>query len=122
MRILAFSKGFLNDVLVSEPDEEETKALVKRRNHPRYPVSFACSWESARVVEISAGGCYISCRDVPREGRYLELEIVLDGVALRVNGTVLYAQPGLGFGLRFGDLGEVAREQLYRCLVNRANS
>ncbi len=74
-----------------------------------------CSWSGAsiraesRISDISMGGCYVDCRNVPPPGTDVHLSISLGGARLEVDGLVVHNHPNIGFGVRFNELAPDVR-------------
>lgn len=77
----------------------------------------------ARVSDLSLGGCFIDCIAGLREGEMISFKILVpDGQWLAMEGKVVYALPGFGFGVRFTSLSESQRNVLeYLILMNNGN-
>lgn len=57
---------------------------------------------TARVTDLSEGGCYIDSLNQPNVGDVLNLKLQLpNGDSLELTGEVAHQTPPLGFGLRF---------------------
>ena len=68
---------------------------------------------TARVTDISEGGCYIDSMSDPFMDGILEFKIQLpSGEWLELVGEVAHHVPRLGFGVRFIDLDSATREKL----------
>lgn len=73
---------------------------------------FDCTWSSqwglerARVSSLSPTGCYIETRiSVPAEGVEIsDLLVSLPTGPVSLRGTVVSAEPGIGFAMRFTQL------------------
>jgi len=93
----------------------------ERRKYVRSHVPLEVRWQSAsggytaRVGDISVGGCYVDSIAHVLVGEFVTLEIQLPGGEwLTLSGEVVNHQPDAGFGVRFADLPESAREALAR--------
>jgi len=65
----------------------------------------------ARVYDISSGGCYIESVSPAITGETLRLEILLPSERwLVLHGEVVHHEPGMGFGLRFGEQSNSERD------------
>ena len=84
----------------------------ERRRTPRYP--FIATAEvtdastkattSARVTEVSLYGCYIEMPNPPPEGAPIHVKIYSEARFFEAAGTVVYAIPNGGIGVRFHDV------------------
>ena len=79
-----------------------------RRRDKRWDVCLDAVWDSrsgnctARVTDLSEGGCYIDSLNQPNVGDVLNLKLQLpNGDSLELTGEVAHQTPPLGFGLRF---------------------
>jgi hypothetical protein len=104
--------------------EEGAPMDDERRSDERVALSLEAKWEglsgkySARVGDISLGGCFIDSNGAVTEGELISFEIKLpDGEWLRLRGEVAFAQPHIGFSLRFSFLTE-EEERAISQLVN----
>ena len=91
-----------------------------RRQQQRMEQYFECTWlsewseERSRVSSLSPTGCYIECRSaVPPEGTPLSaVTIALPTGAITLQGTVVHAIRGVGFGVQFNDVNAEAHARL----------
>jgi len=76
-----------------------------RRREKRWDVCLDAVWDgnvTARVTDLSEGGCYIDSLNQPNVGEFLNLKLQLpNGDWLELTGEVAHQTPPLGFGLRF---------------------
>ena len=93
--------------------------MSERRTEPRFEVCLDVVIEggavtrSARVADLSEGGCYIDSLVEAYEGEVLQLKIKLPtGEWLELVGEVAHHTPRLGIGLRFLDLSDTARDKI----------
>ena len=88
----------------------------ERREHSRHTLSLECtlSWSgaSARISDLSLGGCFVDCQAVPSVGETTEVTVAFDGMPTRLRGRVVNVQRGFGFGLEFTDLDEPTLKRL----------
>ena len=87
-----------------------------RRRDKRWDVCLDAVWDgrsgnfTARVTDLSEGGCYIDSLNQANVGDVLNLKLQLsNGDWLELTGEVAHQTPPLGFGLRFVEL---SKEQL----------
>lgn len=72
---------------------------------------------SARVTNLSEGGCYLSSVGDVRQGEVVGFRILLpDGDWLYLEGEVRHHTPKTGFGVQFVDLNEEQQEKLQELL------
>ena len=87
--------------------------MSDRRRDKRWTANLDAVWDgrsgnfTARVSDLSEGGCYIDSLNQAHVGEVLNLTLQLpDGDSLQLTGEVAHQTPPLGFGLRFVDLTE----------------
>ncbi|MEO6334982.1 MAG: PilZ domain-containing protein [Pyrinomonadaceae bacterium] len=84
-------------------------------------LEFSSGKRSARITDISAGGCYIDTIAQVRVGDIVSLPIfVASGVSMIFSGKVAYVLEGFGFGVEFLDLTDEQRDFLARLLASTA--
>jgi hypothetical protein len=95
----------------------------ERRKEQRFAVPLEVRWESmsgryaARTGDLSLSGCYIESLAQVSPGEEIRFEIQLPtGFWMPLHGTVVYHQPGLGFGVSFAGLTMMERNVLARVL------
>ena len=59
---------------------------------------------SARISELSVGGCYVDVLTPFPEGTLVKLRIIRDQGVFATNGKVVYSHSNLGMGVAFTDL------------------
>ena len=94
-----------------------------RRRDKRWDVCLDAVWDgcTARVTDLSEGGCYIDSLNQPNVGDILNLKLQLpNGGWLELTGEVAHQTPPLGFGLRFVELTDVQLINL-RSLIAHLN-
>jgi c-di-GMP-binding flagellar brake protein YcgR len=68
---------------------------------------------SARLSDVSLGGCYVETLALVSVGEHIRFEVQLPtGRWLPLQGEVVYHHPNLGFGVRFTEISELEREML----------
>ena len=99
-------------------------SIRRRRQWPRQRQRieryFECNWMSdwgeqqTRISSISPTGCYVVSRlTVPPEGTHVrEICVAIPDGEISLHGTVLKAEPGIGFALRFADMDDDSRSRL----------
>ena len=90
-----------------------------RRSKPRLRVSLDAMWDSsteahsARVTNLSEGGCYLDSVGEVRAGEIVGFRILLpDDDWLYLEGEVRHLKAGTGFGVQFVELNEEQTEKL----------
>ncbi len=80
-------------------------------------LEFASGERSARISDISAGGCYIDTIAQVPVGEPLNLRIsARNGEIMQFTGTVAYIFEANGFGVEFTDLTDDHRKFILRLL------
>ncbi len=80
-------------------------------------LKFASGRRSARVSDISMGGCYIDTIAQVPIGEEMTLELAAtNGEMLRFRARIAYVLDGFGFGVEFLDLTDEHRAFLTRLL------
>ena len=95
-----------------------------RRSKPRLDVSLDAVWhgesgrQSARVTDLSEGGCYLDTVGEVMKGEIVAFRILLpdDDDWLYLEGEVKHHRPGRGFGVQFVDLNEEQTDKLLMLL------
>ncbi|HEX8493835.1 MAG TPA: PilZ domain-containing protein [Pyrinomonadaceae bacterium] len=97
----------------------------ERREENRVPVSLEVSWEgasgrhTARVSDISLGGCYLDTLGSATPGEIISLTIKLpDGDLLNLRGEVAYHLQNLGFSICFTYLTDEEQYQLSQLITS----
>ena len=99
--------------------------MSERRTEKRWDVCLDAVWDgksgnySARVTDLSEGGCYVDTLGEAIVGEMLTLKLnVPTGHWLELTGEVAHGSPPMGFGLRFIDLSDDQLEKL-RALITQ---
>jgi Tfp pilus assembly protein PilZ len=100
--------------------------MDERRSEKRIDVSLETVWDgtgskrlSARITDLSEGGCFVDTTGEAQIGERLTVRIQLpDGNSLALTGEVAHESRPIGFGLRFVDLSDEQREQLHSFLAS----
>ena len=94
-----------------------------RRSKPRLSVHLDAVWDggeerhSARVTDLSEGGCYLDTVGEVRAGEIVAFRVLLpDDQWLYLEGEVRHHRHGAGFGVQFVDLNEEQTQNLQRLL------
>ena len=94
--------------------------MDERRAKPRLSVRLDAVWHggeerhSARVTDLSEGGCYLDTVGEVLSGEIVAFRVLLpDGDWLYLEGEVRHHHHGLGFGVRFVDLNEEQTDKLH---------
>jgi len=97
--------------------------MVDRRSKPRLSVHLDAVWQaederhSARVTDLSEGGCYLDTVGEVMVGEIVAFRVLLpDDEWLYLEGEVRHHSHGRGFGVQFVDLNEEQTENLRRLL------
>jgi hypothetical protein len=94
--------------------------MDERRAKPRLSVSLDAVWDgdnggrhSARVTDLSEGGCYLDTVGEVMTGEIVAFRVLLpDDDWLYLEGEVKHHRHGFGFGVQFVDLNEEQTEKL----------
>ena len=93
--------------------------MSDRRTEKRWEVSLDAVWDgksgnySARVTDLSEGGCYIDTLGEAQVGEILSLKIQMpNGEWIELSGEVAHQTPPLGFGMRFKNLSDEQVDKL----------
>jgi hypothetical protein len=94
-----------------------------RRSKPRLSVHLDAVWHggeerhSARITDLSEGGCYLDAVGEVMVGEIVAFRVLLpDDDWLYLEGEVRHHHHGMGFGVQFVDLKEEQFEKLLRLL------
>jgi len=97
--------------------------MSDRRTEQRRDVCLDAVWDgksgnySARVTDLSEGGCYVDSLGEAQIGEVITFRLQLpDGEWIEFSGEVAHQTPPLGFGLRFVTLSDEQREKLHSLL------
>jgi len=103
--------------------------MSDRRNEKRLEVCLDAAWDgksgnySARITDLSEGGCYVDTLGEAQVGEVLSLKLQLqNGDWLELTGEVAHQMPPLGFGIRFVNLDADQLERLHSALGDLENS
>src|SRR5678810_75278 len=90
-----------------------------RRSKPRLSVHLDAVWHggeerhSARVTDLSEGGCYLDAVGEVMTGEIVAFRVLLpDDDWLYLEGEVKHHRHGFGFGVQFVDLNEEQTDKL----------
>ena len=91
-----------------------------RRSRPRLSVSLDAVWDedsgarhSARVTDLSEGGCYVDTVGEVMTGEIVAFRVLLpDDDWLYLEGEVKHHRHGFGFGVQFAELNLEQTEKL----------
>jgi hypothetical protein len=97
--------------------------MDERRSKPRLSVYLDADWQgederhSARVTDLSEGGCYLDTVGEVLVGEIVAFRVLLPGGDwLYLEGEVRHHSHGRGFGVQFVELNEEQTENLMRLL------
>lgn len=100
--------------------------MADRRSKPRLSINLGAEWESsagkrsARITNLSEGGCYLDSVGDVRRGEIVGFRVLLpEDDWLYLEGEVRHHTAGEGFGVRFVDLNEEQESKL-KDLILRA--
>src|SRR5215207_9946134 len=80
-------------------------------------LEFSSGRRSARISDISAGGCYIDTIAQVPVGQTLRLHVGSNTGEMDFTGRVAYILEGFGFGIEFVDMTDDQREFLNKILA-----
>ena len=84
-------------------------------------LEFASGRRSARISDISNGGCYIDTIAQVPVGEVVALHISsTSGESMEFKGRVAYILEGFGFGVEFTDLNDDSRAFLQKVVAERS--
>jgi hypothetical protein len=94
--------------------------MDERRSKPRLSVSLDAIWDresggrhSARVTDLSEGGCYLDTVGEVMTGEMVAFRVLLpDDDWLYLEGEVKHHRHGFGFGVQFADLNDEQTQNL----------
>ncbi len=97
--------------------------MDERRSKPRLSVHLDAVWDggeerhSARVTDLSEGGCYLDTVGEVMVGEIVAFRVLLpDDDWLYLEGEVRHHRHSVGFGVQFVELNEEQTENLRRLL------
>lgn len=97
--------------------------MEDRRAKPRLRVSLDAMWDSsteahsARITDLSEGGCYLDSVGEVRQGEIVGFRVLLpDDDWLYLEGEVRHHTAGAGFCVQFVDLNDEQTEKLHTLL------
>src|SRR5215471_19219478 len=98
--------------------------MSERRSKPRLSVNLDAVWEedgttrqTARVTDLSEGGCYLDTVGEVMTGEIVAFRVLLpDDEWLYLEGEVKHHRHGIGFGVQFVDLNHEQTEKLMQLL------
>jgi hypothetical protein len=103
--------------------------MNERRNEKRMEVCLDAVWDansgkhSARITDLSEGGCYVDSLGQAQVGEVLNVKLQLpNGEWLELAGEVAHQMPPIGFGVRFVDLNSEQLEKLRSLIAELTNS
>lgn len=101
--------------------------MDERRSRKRWDVSLDAVWDgksgnyTARITDLSDGGCYMDSLSEVTIGELLTLKLNLpSGEWLELTGEVAHHTPPVGFGVRFVNLSAEKLEAL-RSFIEHLN-
>jgi hypothetical protein len=101
--------------------------MADRRSKPRLSINLGAEWDSAagklsaRISNLSEGGCYLDTVGDVRRGEIVGFRVLLpDDDWLYLEGEVRHYTSGEGFGVQFVDLNEEQESKL-KDLIRRTS-
>ena len=101
--------------------------MPERRTKPRLGINLGVEWEraegklSARISNLSEGGCYLDSVGDVKRGEIVGFRVLLpDDDWLYLEGEVRHYTAGEGFGVQFVDLNEEQEAKL-KALIRRTS-
>ncbi len=102
--------------------------MADRRSKPRLSINLGAEWDSAagkrsaRITNLSEGGCFLDSVGEVRRGEIVGFRVLLpDDDWLYLEGEVRHHTAGEGFGVQFVDLNEEQQAKL-KDLILRASA
>ena len=102
--------------------------MSDRRKEQRLEVCLDAVWDgksgnySARVTDLSEGGCYVDTLGDAHVGEILSFKLATpSGEWMELTGEVAHETPPLGFGLRFVYLSDQQVDQLRSLIAHFQN-
>jgi hypothetical protein len=102
---------------------DDVKSMDERRSKPRLSVSLDAVWNvddernSARVTDLSEGGCYLDTVGEVMSGEIVGFRVLLpDDEWLYLEGEVKHHRHGFGFGVQFVELNDEQTDRLNQLL------
>ncbi|HZJ42148.1 MAG TPA: PilZ domain-containing protein [Pyrinomonadaceae bacterium] len=97
--------------------------MAERREEDRIEVCLDAVWDgtmgkySARITDLSEGGCYIDSLCEAYVGEVIQFNMQLPtGEWLELSGEIAHHVPQIGFGVRFVNLSDSNRQKLISIL------
>jgi hypothetical protein len=99
--------------------------MSDRRTEKRLEVCLHAVWDgnsgnySARITDLSEGGCYVDSLGEAQVGEVLKIKLQLrNGDWLELSGEVAHQMAPLGFGVRFVNLDQEQLEKIRAALTD----
>ncbi len=96
--------------------------MEEKRRYLRLSGPFDGAWDgasgsrTARILELSSGGCFIDVMGTPREGERVRISVTIGGRTMALVAEVVHVDRIQGFGVRFVDNPPERLEELERML------
>jgi hypothetical protein len=93
-----------------------------RRRYPRVRGPFEGEWagaagnRTARIWDLSIGGCYIDSLNDQRAGEHIDVDIAMPEGHVHAGGEIVYSTPNQGFAVHFVDVTDGDLEVLRRAV------
>jgi hypothetical protein len=107
----------LRPVTKLTPAQEEQRRAIRIVDHDLKIIYDGCSdWVDVRSPDISTSGLFINTPHSFAKGTRLKLRFELPGTGTRIQavGEVRHCLPGVGVGVEFVDLHELARREIQK--------
>jgi PilZ domain-containing protein len=117
------------DFPLPEPQSDDYRPSVDRRQHPRlrcstsvelHPEEGSLIW--GKAADLSIGGCFVEMSITLKKDQKLKIGLWIDQVKVWVNGIVTSSTPGFGIGVKFIDMAEKDSERLQQHLKTLSNT
>jgi hypothetical protein len=94
----------------------------ERRRYPRVRGPFEGEWagasgnRTARIWDLSVGGCYIDSLNDQRAGEAIDVDIEMPEGHVHAGGEIVYSTPNQGFAVQFTAVSDGDRDVLRRAV------
>jgi hypothetical protein len=98
----------------------------ERRRHHRFVHPLEGNWWGSsgstrcRIGDISESGCFVQCLMPPSPGEETKISLFVSQGELTLPGTIVYAERGIGFGMKFNELSRDEAAKLEELLAELA--
>ena len=84
--------------------EQERRNYIRLAKPIEVHLSGAGSGSACRIADISWGGCFVQTMAIPAIGERTVISIPAGDRAVALEGTVIYQEKPIGFGMQFDPL------------------